>query len=172
MIFLLIFSVLFMLGVIHNLIIGDMYNAIVGIFVSIFLFVVYMFFKNEKKQSEKFLKWLMENKNEIYTGTAEYKGYSIDEETGITQFQFCLSFVAFSIKVPSRYFISEDMTAIPINIIYTLCTLIFGWWGLPWGPIYTIQVVFKNIFGGTKMTIKDIIPSKELNNTEPVFKDK
>lgn len=27
-------------------------------------------------------------------------------------------------------------------------TWILGWWGLPWGPIYSIQALFKNLMGG------------------------
>jgi hypothetical protein len=27
-----------------------------------------------------------------------------------------------------------------------------GWWGIPWGPIYTIQSLSKNISGGKDVT--------------------
>ncbi len=27
-------------------------------------------------------------------------------------------------------------------------TWIFGWWGFPWGPIYSLQAIFTNMFGG------------------------
>lgn len=32
----------------------------------------------------------------------------------------------------------------------TLGTWLLGWWGLPWGPLYSIHALFVNLFGGTK----------------------
>ena len=31
---------------------------------------------------------------------------------------------------------------------YTLVSAIFGWWGFPWGPIYTLQSIGRNSSGG------------------------
>jgi hypothetical protein len=31
---------------------------------------------------------------------------------------------------------------------YTLLTLLVGWWGIPWGPIFTIQALITNLRGG------------------------
>lgn len=33
----------------------------------------------------------------------------------------------------------------------TLITSVFGWWGVPWGPIFTIVESLKNAFGGTSL---------------------
>jgi hypothetical protein len=33
-----------------------------------------------------------------------------------------------------------------------LLTLVAGWWGIPWGPIYTIQGVWVNLNGGRDVT--------------------
>jgi hypothetical protein len=31
-------------------------------------------------------------------------------------------------------------------------SLIVGWWGIPWDPIYTIGSVYKNLTGGIDVT--------------------
>lgn len=31
---------------------------------------------------------------------------------------------------------------------YSLISAIFGWWGIPWGPIYTVQAIGRNSAGG------------------------
>ena len=31
-------------------------------------------------------------------------------------------------------------------------SLLLGWWGIPWGPIWTIGTVFKNLSGGVDVT--------------------
>lgn len=35
---------------------------------------------------------------------------------------------------------------------YTFLSLVVGWWGIPWGPIYTIASVAKNFAGGGDVT--------------------
>lgn len=32
----------------------------------------------------------------------------------------------------------------------TAITWLLGWWGFPWGPIYSLQAIFTNMFGGTQ----------------------
>ena len=29
-----------------------------------------------------------------------------------------------------------------------MISALFGWWGMPWGPILTVRSIFKNAFGG------------------------
>ncbi len=31
---------------------------------------------------------------------------------------------------------------------WTIVSALFGWWGIPWGPIYTIQAIAENLAGG------------------------
>lgn len=35
---------------------------------------------------------------------------------------------------------------------YTLLTLVAGWWGIPWGPIYSVECLYKNLSGGIDVT--------------------
>jgi hypothetical protein len=39
-----------------------------------------------------------------------------------------------------------------------LITLGLGWWGIPWGPIYSIGSLFSNLTGGKDMT-KEVLES-------------
>jgi hypothetical protein len=41
---------------------------------------------------------------------------------------------------------------------FTLLSLVLGWWGIPWGPIYTIQSVVINFQGGKDVT-KEVLAS-------------
>jgi hypothetical protein len=47
---------------------------------------------------------------------------------------------------------------------YTLLSLIAGWWGFPWGPIYTITSTVKNLSGGTNVTQSVIASLNSANN--------
>lgn len=35
---------------------------------------------------------------------------------------------------------------------YTLLTLVAGWWGIPWGPVYSIMCLVTNLGGGKDVT--------------------
>jgi hypothetical protein len=38
------------------------------------------------------------------------------------------------------------------SLPYTLMTMMFGWWGIPWGPIYTLKTIYVKMSGGLDET--------------------
>lgn len=68
-------------------------------------------------------------------------------------FQYCVSVVVLTFKRPSDiYFIRSGENAVVKSLPFTLLSLVAGWWGIPWGPIYTIQSVYNNFNGGKDVT--------------------
>jgi hypothetical protein len=68
-------------------------------------------------------------------------------------FQYCFSILVMTFKRGSDiYFIKAGESTINHSIGFTLITLIFGWWGIPWGPIYSIGALYSNLTGGKDMT--------------------
>lgn len=163
-------SILFAIGGVYNLITGDIGNFFFGMGITVVLFLIFLHFQLQEKKAEEFESWLAENVCKVYADKAEYKGMKVSLDTKITRFQFCLSLIFMTIKVPSGYLFTEKMFTVAMNnIAYTVCSLIFGWWGLPWGPIYTIQVTFSNIFGGKKMLVRQLITSEQLAFAQKVY---
>jgi len=35
---------------------------------------------------------------------------------------------------------------------YTILSLLFGWWGIPWGPKHTVESIRTNLRGGKDVT--------------------
>jgi hypothetical protein len=62
------------------------------------------------------------------------------------------------------HFVRAGESTIKHSIGYTFLTFFFGWWGFPWGPIYTIGSIFTNLTGGKDVT-QEIIYS--LNVEQP-----
>jgi hypothetical protein len=63
------------------------------------------------------------------------------------------------------YFIRAGEGTVGKSIGFTLVSLVVGWWGIPWGPIYTIGSLFTNLSGGKNVTNEVIASFKEsLNN--------
>ena len=74
-------------------------------------------------------------------------------------YSYCISIVIMTFKRSSNiYFISHDQNAIVKGLPFTLLSLILGWWGIPWGPIYTIQSIWTNFNGGKDVT-KEVLAS-------------
>lgn len=61
-------------------------------------------------------------------------------------FYYCFSIIVFTSKRPTNiYFIRSDESAFLQGLGPTLITIIFGWWGIPFGIIYTIQSLIYNL---------------------------
>ena len=50
------------------------------------------------------------------------------------------------------YFIKADESAVVKGLPFTLLSLFVGWWGIPWGIIYTIGALWTNLNGGRDVT--------------------
>ena len=65
------------------------------------------------------------------------------------QFYYCISIIVMTFRRGSHiYFIKADESAVSKGLPWTLLTLLLGWWGIPWGPIWTIQSLAVNFRGG------------------------
>jgi hypothetical protein len=68
-------------------------------------------------------------------------------------YQYCISlFVVTSKRWSKIYFIRHNQSAAVKGLPFTLLTLALGWWGLPWGPMYTLQTLWINLRGGKDIT--------------------
>ncbi|WP_018343376.1 hypothetical protein [Cytophaga aurantiaca] len=68
-------------------------------------------------------------------------------------FQYCFSIIVMTFKHSSDvYFIKAGESTTRHSIFHTLSTLVFGWWGIPWGPIYSIGALYTNLTGGKDVT--------------------
>ncbi len=79
-------------------------------------------------------------------------------------FPYCVSILVMTFKRGSSiYFIKSGETAIKYNWMFILISLFAGWWGIPWGPIYTIGSLFTNLTGGKDIT-QDVIAALQSSN--------
>ncbi len=68
-------------------------------------------------------------------------------------YQYCVSIVLMSYKRSSSiHFVPAGASAAGRGAQFTLISLLAGWWGIPWGPIWTLSTVFKNVGGGVDVT--------------------
>ena len=69
------------------------------------------------------------------------------------RFQYVISILVMTFRRPSPvFFLREGESASKAALPYTLLTLFFGWWGIPWGPIHSIGALSTNFRGGKDIT--------------------
>ncbi len=77
----------------------------------------------------------------------------IDRGARFVVYQYCISLLVITFKRLSNvYFIRPGESRITKGLGFSLLTLVLGWWGIPWGPIYTVQSVWVNFSGGRDIT--------------------
>jgi len=68
-------------------------------------------------------------------------------------YQYAVSILVMSFMRGSNiYFLRGGESGRGARWTCTLASLLFGWWGIPWGPIFTIQAVAANLGGGKDVT--------------------
>ncbi len=71
----------------------------------------------------------------------------------LVYFEYTISIILMTFKRPSAvHLIKKGESALVKGLPYTLLTLVLGWWGIPWGPIYVIMCLITNFGGGKDVT--------------------
>lgn len=85
--------------------------------------------------------------------TPEHLAFELQRGGRFIQYQFCVSVVFMTFKHGTDiYFIPADHSAVVKGLPWTLLSFVAGWWGIPWGPIYTVQSLWHNLRGGHDIT--------------------
>lgn len=84
---------------------------------------------------------------------------TLEQEVGqggkFVVYTYCISIIFMTFrKSSSIYYIEPRMGSVGTGLKFTLISVLFGWWGIPWGPIYTIGSLFTNLSGGRDVTVE------------------
>lgn len=68
-------------------------------------------------------------------------------------YEYCVSIVIATMRRPSDvYFLPADDLGIVRGLPYVLLSFFFGWWGIPFGLLYTPMTIFTNLCGGRELS--------------------
>jgi hypothetical protein len=68
-------------------------------------------------------------------------------------YEYCISVVFLTFKRQSSiYFYRPNQNSFFKALSFSFISLLIGWWGLPWGPIRTVQSFVSNLRGGRDVT--------------------
>jgi len=130
---------------------------------------VLMFFASwvakEKKRAIEFLNWFKSKQDDLKKGWAYYGNDKITLNTEVTQYQACVSLVLATSRFRSRYFLVGHGN-VGEWLIFTGITFVFGWWGIPWGLIFTPQALYRNLRGGYRQSVGAILANIDAEITK------
>jgi hypothetical protein len=68
-------------------------------------------------------------------------------------YPFTVSLVLFTLKRTSdTYLVRAGEATTGRKMFFTTISLLFGWWGIPFGPKYTLKSIQTNLRGGKNVT--------------------
>lgn len=153
-----LFGGAFLAAAVYNLSQGDYVEGLGGLVIGSALLGSYFFFRSEEHKAQDLLAWVADNAPLLERGNVlPYQGMRLSANSELVRFQACLSFLVVSTTAPSRYFVKGEPATTAIGLLYNAITLVFGWWGIPWGPVWTIKALVRNLRGGERLTVADLL---------------
>jgi hypothetical protein len=68
-------------------------------------------------------------------------------------YEYCISLLAISFRRTSPvFFLPASSLGLVRGLRYSLLSLVLGWWGVPWGFVYTPLALVNNFAGGCDIT--------------------
>lgn len=161
----LLLAILFGVGIVSNLLDQPIDWTEVASSSTIVLLLLFMLFwiRASHRRAHRTLEWLLENKDLItdqpqYFRDGPIFDKSISTQTKLRSFKVVTS--AFILTTVSELGL-EIRSGIWAGLFATTWTLLFGWWGLPWGPVRTLQALSHNLSGGKTISVAGVIISAE-----------
>jgi hypothetical protein len=83
----------------------------------------------------------------------EQVAFEVNRGGKFVVYRYSVSAVIISFLQSSNiYFVRAGESRVVKGLPWTLLSLLLGWWGIPWGPIYTVRAVWANSHGGEDVT--------------------
>jgi len=128
---------------------------------AVLLFAVALLFRREKQLAGQFERWLEENREALEEGHEEsYGAERIRLETVTVRFKACFSYVFFHEMPASRYCIAGGNDVFTCGLVCALCTLTFGLWAFPLGPVFVIYFIIRILAGGYRQSVAELLAGK------------
>src|SRR3954469_4058275 len=79
--------------------------------------------------------------------------FELQRGAKFVQYQYCISVLVMTFKRFSKItYVAPEESAVVKGLGFTLLAFLAGWWGFPWGPIWTIEALWVNLRGGKDLT--------------------
>jgi hypothetical protein len=85
--------------------------------------------------------------------SAEHLQTEVKQGGRFVYYPFVISFIVVTFKRTSGvYLVRANENSVAKGLPFTLISAFLGWWGIPFGPKYTLKTVRTNMTGGKDVT--------------------
>jgi hypothetical protein len=110
------------------------------------------------QENQRFTAWLVANAEKIRNNHPVYfRSQKISLETELVRHHLVFSALILSCRVQTRWIIKGKESRFWNAIAASLYTLFYGWWGIPFGIIWTPVAVVKNLSGATSVRVWELL---------------
>lgn len=110
------------------------------------------------KENESFMAWLVANAEKIRGNQlAFFRSQRITLDTELVRHHLVFSAIILSSRMQTRWIIKGKEPRFWNAVAASLYTLFYGWWGIPFGLIWTPVAVVKNLAGSTTIRVADLL---------------
>lgn len=100
--------------------------------------------------------------------TPQEIGFELNRGAKFVRYRYCVSVLVLTVmRGADIHFVPTNASRIKKGLPWTVLTLLAGWWGIPWGPIRSIQSLVINLRGGDDVTAA-VAQAMGLANAGPV----
>jgi hypothetical protein len=144
-------------GLVYSVVAGNSWgNMLVQAGAGLVCGALFLHFWRARRADQALMAWLREHADEVTRGAGTYRGRTITRATPLRQFDGALSLIVVSFRFHSRYYVEGEPRGLA-GLIYTAGTLLLGWWGIPWGPVFTVRALANNLRGGRRLHVGDVL---------------
>lgn len=127
------------------------------------------------KENNRLKAWLVANAEKIRSNQlAFYRSQRITLDTELVRHHVVFSALIVSCRMQTRWIIKGVEPRFWNAFASTVYTLFYGWWGIPFGLIWTPVAVVKNLAGSTTIRVSDLLqpaPPKPIGFKERFWSD-
>lgn len=107
------------------------------------------FNKRQEENNRKLISFIAENYEALAGGaTVDYNGTPMTARSRLTRYRYCYSYIVMTSSRSSGFYLADgtenDEEAKNAKLTCQLITALSGWWGIPWGIIYSVQFLVSN----------------------------
>lgn len=109
-----------------------------------------------KKSDEEFVRFLVSHYNELLSGSSvDFMGVMYDRNTVLKRYRMTISYLVMTSSRVTGFMPKDNAGSYPVLVF--LINLFGGWWGIPWGPIRTIQSFAENAGNENVTTVSELL---------------
>lgn len=101
--------------------------------------------------------WQQQRAADRFAARVHRDAARLPADAEVVVYDAVISMLAVSMRFPSRPLIVGVDATLPTRLMTIAITLVFGWWGLPWGPFLTVRALVRNLRGGTRDTLANAV---------------